>query len=366
MNRLSGALVALVVLVLTIAVAGASAGGPASDGPSAASGIDTSSAIVQLNGDPLSTYVKTKPAQGKKIDFSSSTVEVVPRPAERTSQRLQAVAAGERARREGDGRVRHRAERGRRSAERHVAGHAPERPDGEAGRVRGLVHAAGDRPRPGAHQRDRRAGVRVALQAPARSPGPETPHQGRRSRHRHRRDAPVLQRRGLPGHSAAGTTSPDEQQGHRREGVQQQGAEPRLHSAEPSRSTGRTSPARWPATTADERTTTVDGVLVRYGVLGVAPRAQLGNYNVFPDRSTNARSEDILNALDAAYEDGMDVVNMSLGGSTERAATWASQDLLMNAVDDLDQAGMVSRGRRRQQRPRHSTRSSRPARRRAR
>ena len=66
---------ALVALVLTIAVAGATAGGPASDGPSAAPGIDTSSAIVQLNGDPLSTYVKTKPPQGKKIDFSSSTVK---------------------------------------------------------------------------------------------------------------------------------------------------------------------------------------------------------------------------------------------------------------------------------------------------
>jgi minor extracellular serine protease Vpr len=30
---------------------------------------------VQLNGDLLSTYVKTKPPQGKKIDFSSSTVK---------------------------------------------------------------------------------------------------------------------------------------------------------------------------------------------------------------------------------------------------------------------------------------------------
>jgi minor extracellular serine protease Vpr len=67
--------VALVVLVLTIAVAGATAGGPASDGPSAAPGIDTGSSIVQLKGDPLSTYVKTKPPQGKKIDFSSSTVK---------------------------------------------------------------------------------------------------------------------------------------------------------------------------------------------------------------------------------------------------------------------------------------------------
>jgi hypothetical protein len=41
------------------------AGGPATDGPTAATGLDTSSAIVQLNGDPLSTYVKTKPPQGR-------------------------------------------------------------------------------------------------------------------------------------------------------------------------------------------------------------------------------------------------------------------------------------------------------------
>src|SRR5438876_6860269 len=36
---------------------------------------DTTSALVQLQGDPLSTYVKTKPPQGKKIDFDSNTVK---------------------------------------------------------------------------------------------------------------------------------------------------------------------------------------------------------------------------------------------------------------------------------------------------
>src|SRR5216683_386288 len=68
MKRLSGAFVTLVAFVLTMAVAGATAGGPVSDGPSAAPGLDTGSAIVELNGDPLSTY-------GKKIDFSSTTVK---------------------------------------------------------------------------------------------------------------------------------------------------------------------------------------------------------------------------------------------------------------------------------------------------
>src|ERR1051325_12126536 len=36
--------------------------------------IDTSSAVVQLKGDPLSTYSATKPAAGKKLDFTSSAV----------------------------------------------------------------------------------------------------------------------------------------------------------------------------------------------------------------------------------------------------------------------------------------------------
>src|SRR5262249_46785155 len=36
---------------------------------------DATTAIVQLWGPPLSTAVKTKPAQGKKIDFSSDTVK---------------------------------------------------------------------------------------------------------------------------------------------------------------------------------------------------------------------------------------------------------------------------------------------------
>jgi minor extracellular serine protease Vpr len=83
--------------------------------------------------------------------------------------------------------------------------------------------------------------------------------------------------------------------------------------------------------------TTVDGVIVGYGVLGVAPAAQLGNYNVFPGPIDNVRSEDLLNALEAAYADGMDIVNMSIGGGFPGV-----QDLVTKAVDDLDQANMIS------------------------
>jgi subtilisin family serine protease len=82
---------------------------------------------------------------------------------------------------------------------------------------------------------------------------------------------------------------------------------------------------------------TIEGVDVPYDVSGVAPAAQLGNYNVFPGDDDNARSEDILNALEAAYGDGMDVINMSLGGPASGA-----RDLLTVGVDNLDEANMVS------------------------
>lgn len=80
----------------------------------------------------------------------------------------------------------------------------------------------------------------------------------------------------------------------------------------------------------------VDGVPVPYDMSGVAPHALLGNYNVFPGDVDNARSEDILNALESAYADGFDVANMSLGGNSH-----GYQDLLTMAVDNLDRANMV-------------------------
>ena len=80
----------------------------------------------------------------------------------------------------------------------------------------------------------------------------------------------------------------------------------------------------------------VDGVAIPFGISGVAPSALLGNYNVFPGDVENARSEDILNALEAAYADGFDIANMSLGGGSHGV-----QDLLTVAVDNLDRANMV-------------------------
>src|SRR6059058_6693859 len=73
---------------------------------------------------------------------------------------------------------------------------------------------------------------------------------------------------------------------------------------------------------------------------GIAPGAWLGNYNVFPDHVNDtrhgARSEDILNAVDAAVEDGMDVLNLSLGGSYH-----GNNDLLAIGLDNAVDAGVV-------------------------
>jgi len=78
----------------------------------------------------------------------------------------------------------------------------------------------------------------------------------------------------------------------------------------------------------------VNGVLIN-SMSGMAPGAFLGNYNVFPGDVTNARSEDILNAVDAAIEDGMDVLNLSLGGSHH-----GNNDLLAIGLDNAVDAGL--------------------------
>ncbi|HUP55174.1 MAG TPA: S8 family serine peptidase [Methylomirabilota bacterium] len=82
----------------------------------------------------------------------------------------------------------------------------------------------------------------------------------------------------------------------------------------------------------------IGGVDIPYDPSGVAPRALLGNYNVFPGDTGSARSEDILNAMDEAYEDGFDVANMSLGGARNDGG---GAFLLDNAIDNLDRANMV-------------------------
>jgi minor extracellular serine protease Vpr len=83
------------------------------------------------------------------------------------------------------------------------------------------------------------------------------------------------------------------------------------------------------------KTAVVNGVSID-DMSGIAPGAWLGNYNVFPGGVLNARSEDILNAVDAAIEDGMDILNLSLGGGYH-----GNNDLLANGLDNAVDAGLV-------------------------
>jgi minor extracellular serine protease Vpr len=327
MNRLSGALVALVVLVLTVAVAGATAGGPVTDGGSAAPGIDTGSAIVQLNGDPLSTYVKTKPSRGKKIDFSSSTVK---------NYRAQLASL----RNDFKQWLRANAPSAKVVGEYDISlnavavqlngtplGTVASAPGVKSAQYEGLYRPAIADPdlalinavqawAQGGGAGNAGAGVKVAIV----DTGIDVTH-------------PCFSDAGYASQSKQGDPSLTNNKvivakvfnnkagskGYTAAAVQDHG----------------THVSGTAACNADTPVT-VAGVTLPYAMSGVAPRALLGNYNVFPGDVTNARSEDILNALEAAYADGFDVANMSLGGSSHGV-----QDLLMDAVNDLDEANMV-------------------------
>jgi len=68
---------------------------------------------------------------------------------------------------------------------------------------------------------------------------------------------------------------------------------------------------------------------------GIAPKAFLGSYNVFPGNVLSASSHDIAKAVEAAVADGMDVLNLSLGGTAH------PDDVLVNAVNSATDAGVV-------------------------
>jgi minor extracellular serine protease Vpr len=79
------------------------------------------------------------------------------------------------------------------------------------------------------------------------------------------------------------------------------------------------------------------------GLSGVAPGATLGNYNVFPGFGAgfvafggSAFSHDIAAALEAAVADGMQVANMSLGGTVQ-----GPHDSLAEASNAAVDAGMA-------------------------
>ncbi|RAL25570.1 S8 family serine peptidase [Thermoflavimicrobium daqui] len=74
---------------------------------------------------------------------------------------------------------------------------------------------------------------------------------------------------------------------------------------------------------------------VKSKLSGVAPKAYLGNYNVFPCEDCSAESIHIAKAVEDAVNDGMEVVNMSLGGEATPGF-----DLLVEVVNAASDAGV--------------------------
>lgn len=327
-------LVTALLLVIALSVPAAGAIDPNTDGAGGPT-VDRGSALVQLDGAPLSTYQSTKPPQGKKIDFDSSTVK---------SYRAQLSALRNDFKRW----LRANAPKAKMTGEYDISLNAVAlRLNGEAlatiqsapmvvrAEYQGLyypteagvndpdlalVNAVAAWGAGGAANAGR--GVKVGVI-----------DTGIDATHPCFNDAGYSAPAGFPKGDTRFTNNKVivakvfnnkvPSRGYTAEAVQEHGT----HVAG-------TIACDYGLTSS---TTTVDGVTVPYGVTGVAPAAWLGNYNVFPGTVGNARSEDILNALEAAYADGMDIINMSLGGGAS-----GIQDLLTIAVDDLDEAGMIS------------------------
>lgn len=322
----------LVVALGLLAIPASASGGAhtlmgnATDAPKSPTGVDTSSALVQLTGDPLSTSPRTHPPKGKKIDFSSRTVksERARLSAERNDFKswlhanapkanvtseydisLNAVAV----QLNGESLATIAAAPMVRAAQ-YEALYSPTAEDPDLA----IIHAKEAWARGGAGGKG--DGVKVAIV----DTGIDATH---------------------PCFSDAGYAA-QAQLGDRRftnnkvivakvffNKAKVQGLTPEAVQAHGTHVSGTVG-------CNEDTPANVGGVPISYTPSGVAPRALLGNYNVFPGEVLSARSEDILNALEAAYADGFDVANMSLGGDSN-----GIDDLLSDGVDDLDEANMV-------------------------
>jgi subtilisin family serine protease len=307
----------------------------ASDAPNKGPTVDASSVIVQFKGDPLSTYSATKPPPGKKIDFNSNTVKSyraqLAAIRKDFNQWLQANAPKAKITSHYDislnavavqlnGTAKSTIEQAPQAAHVEYQGiYYPDScgPDPDLG----IISAIAAWSENGGSAATAGAGVKVAII----DSGIDITH-------------PCFSDAGYPPATRIYDSPADAAftnnkviaakvfnnnavvAGYTAEAIQEHGT----HVAGTVGCNYQT-----PAT--------VNGVTIPYCPSGVAPKVLLGNYNVFPANVTNARSEDILNALEAAYTDGFDIDNMSLGGGAS-----GTLDLLTKAVDDLDQAGFIS------------------------
>ncbi|MBI3739036.1 MAG: S8 family serine peptidase, partial [Chloroflexi bacterium] len=322
------AMLAMTFSLVSPAWAGSGGGGGGnSDATNNGPRVDTSSALVQLKGDPLATYIKTKPPQGKKIDFTSSTVKSyrAQLSAERNDFKKWLQANAPKAKITGQFDISLNAvavQLNGTSLDKLASAPMVQHVEYE-----GLYYPTDDDPdlslisafdawNVGGGPSNAGEGVKVAIV----DTGIDITH-------------PCFSDAGYPTQTQLGDpnftnnkviaarvfNNKTPSQHYTAEALQEHGT----HVA---------------GTVACNYNTpaSVDGVAIPHGISGVAPRALLGNYNIFPGNVTNARSEDILNALEAAYADGFDVANMSLGGGAS-----GIQDLLTIAVDNLDEANMV-------------------------
>lgn len=298
----------------------------ATDAPKSPTGVDTSSALVQLTGDPLSTSPRTHPLKGNKLDFSSQAVksERARLSAERNDFKSWLHANAPRANVTSEYDISlnavavqlNGASLATIAAAPMVVTAQPQalyRPTAEDPDL-SIIHAKEAWARGGAGGKGN--GVKVAIV----DTGIDVTH-------------PCFSDAGY----AAQTQLGDRRFTNNKVIVAKvffnkaavQGLTPEAVQSHGTHVAGTVG--------CNEATpATVEGVPISYTPSGVAPRALLGNYNVFPGAIASARSEDILNALEAAYADGFDVANMSLGGDSS-----GIDDLLSDGVDDLDEANMV-------------------------
>ena len=325
--------IAAIALLVAVAPAGAAsrASRPVSDSLASRPTVDKAYALVQLKGAPLSTYSKTKPAAGKKVDFSSATTKSYRAllSAQRNTFKKWLLTNAPKARITGswdislnavsvklNGTTLAKIQSSTLVARAEYEGlYYPTADDPDLGII-DTIAAWSENGKGGAA--DAGKGVRVAIV-----------DTGIDQTHPCFNDAGYTAPAGFPRGQIQYTNNKvivakvfnnkGNQNGFDARAVQDHGT----HVS---------------GTVACDFQTpaVVDGVSIPYGVTGVAPAAYLGNYNVFPGDVSNARSEDILNALDAAYSDGFDVANMSLGGGAH-----GIQDLLTIAVDNLDAANFV-------------------------
>jgi minor extracellular serine protease Vpr len=319
-ERLSALAITAFVFLLAVGVSTGLAGGRPTDGPSAPT-VDAGSALVQLKGAPLATAERTKPAKGKKIDFSSQNVRSYRAQLNQLrndfKRWLRDNAPGVRVNGEFDIALNAVSVELNGTPLATIAA-APMvqsaqlqglyRPAGHDDPDLALIHAFEAWNAAGGTPAAKGAGVEVAII----DTGIDIRHPCFGS-----------------GASNGGTNAKVIFAGVFHNKAKNQGYTPADLNGHGTHVAG--------TVACNEHTpATVDGVDIPYDPSGVAPAARLGNFNVFPADVLDARSEDIVDALEEAYERDFDVANMSLGGGQG-----GINDLLAKAVDNLDAANMV-------------------------